>query len=113
MSKTKRNTTGAVFATNLKKVMGERGLTGRAAAEIANVAPSTFNMWLSGSAPQDLDAVLRFSRGVNCDFQWLLTGKKEPIQLPDIAELYDIVDEANLSGLFLISAKRLRLKNRK
>lgn len=63
------------FAKNLKNILEERGISQRAAAEIAGVNSATINQWLSGSQPNDSMAVLKLCKGLRCDFQWLLTGE--------------------------------------
>ncbi|WII72156.1 hypothetical protein QJS83_16965 [Bdellovibrio sp. 22V] len=111
--KRKRISTGNIFAANLKKVLKERGLSARAGAEIAGVPSSTFNMWTSGSVPENHEAVYRFAKGVGVSFQWLLIGKEEPPPTISITDLYDVSAEPDLSGIFLIEAKRLKPKAKK
>lgn len=99
------------FAKNLKKLLVERGISQRAAAEIAGVNSATINQWLSGTQPNDAMAVLKLSKAFGCDFQWLLTGQhSERSKLGEIglSELFDIQDEAALTGIFMIEAKRLK-----
>ena len=49
MTKPARKKVQSPFAKNLKSILAERGLSQKAAAEIANVTPATLNDWLSGS----------------------------------------------------------------
>ncbi|WP_374032203.1 helix-turn-helix domain-containing protein [Bdellovibrio bacteriovorus] len=113
MTRRKRTTTGPIFAANLKLVLKERGLSSRAGAEIAGVPASTFSQWLAGTVPLDLESVHRFAKGVGVDFQWLLIGKTEPPPVVSIKDFYDVSDEPDLSGVFLIEAKRLKPKQKK
>ena len=111
--KTKQKGSSSIFCANLQKVMKERSLSGRATAEIAGVAQSTFAQWLSGSQPNDLEAVHRLAVGLNVSFSWLLLGKEEAIPSRSLEDLYDIATEPDLSGFFLLEAKRLRPKQKK
>jgi len=100
----------SIFAKNLQSILSERDLSQRAAAEIAGVSVSTLNDWLAGSTPKNIDAVLKLAKGLNCDFQWLLTGEASPKSNPDnlnISQLFSIEDEPSLSGLFMVELKRL------
>lgn len=100
----------SVFAKNLKKVLEERSITQKAAAELAAVPASTVGDWLSGVHPTDALAVQRLCRALRCDFEWLLTGAKGPSDLSGIpiSEIFDVTDEPTFSGFFEISARRLR-----
>lgn len=113
MKKGKRNTAGSVFSANLKTILKDRGLTAKAAAAIAEISPSTFGQWVNGATPLDMEAVFRFARGVNVDFAWLLTGKSEPSKTPSISDLFETSDVPDMSGIFLIEAKRLKVKQPK
>ena len=101
-----------MFCQNLKKVMKERSLSGRATAEIAGVAQSTFSQWMSGAQPNDLQAVHRLAVGLKISFSWLLLGVDEPQPTRSLEDLYDISSEPDLSGIFLLEAKRLRPKQK-
>lgn len=112
MSKPARKKIQSPFAKNLKAVLAERELAQRAAAEIAGVAPAVLNDWLSGAVPADHLAVQRLAKGLGCSFEWLLTGTEGRSDFKNISmsELFDIEDDASFSGIFQISAKRLRRK---
>ena len=66
-----------VFTKNLLRLMSERGVSIRQAAEYAGVSPSTVNSWRSGSAPTDFNAVHKLAKGLGVSFEFLLTGKDE------------------------------------
>ena len=104
--------TKSPFAQNLKSVLSDRGITQKAAAELANVPASTIGDWLSGVMPSDPLAVQRLCRALKCDFEWLLTGAKGRTNFSEIplSEVFDITDEPDFSGFFEISARRLRKK---
>lgn len=74
MSKPARKKIQSPFAKNLKAILAERGLSQKAAAEVANVTAATLNDWLAGSNPSDHLAVQRLCRALGCSFEWLLTG---------------------------------------
>ncbi|MEK6627204.1 MAG: helix-turn-helix transcriptional regulator [Bdellovibrionota bacterium] len=101
------------FAKNLKAILAERGISQTAAASIAGVSPPTVNDWLHASAaPNNLIAVQKLCRAMNCDFEWLLTGSQSKVDLKEIAltELFESEPDPSFSGIFQIEAKRLRVK---
>lgn len=102
--------TQSPFAKNLKTVLEERGITQKAASELAGVPASTIGDWLSGVHPTDALAVQRLARALSCDFEWLLTGSTGKTNLSGIplSEIFDVQDEPAFSGLFEISARRLK-----
>lgn len=100
----------STFARNLQSLLDERDISQRAAAEIAGISVSTINDWLAGSTPKSMDAVLKLAKGLNCDFQWLLTGEaslKSESENLNLSQLFSIEDEPSLSGLFMVELKRL------
>lgn len=98
------------FAVNLKKILEERNITAKAAAQLAQIPNSTLGHWLSGVIPQDLEAVHRLAVALDVDFQFLLLGKRSPVKHHSVEELFEIADEATMSGLFQIEIKRLKPK---
>lgn len=114
MSKPTRKKIQIPFAKNLKAVLAERGLAQRAAAQIAGVSPAVLNDWLAGATPSDHIAVQRLAKGLGCSFEWLLTGTEDRPDFKGVSmsELFEIEDDASFSGIFQISAKRLRRKGK-
>lgn len=112
MSKPARKKIQSPFSKNLKAILDERGLSQKAAAEIAGTTASTINDWLAGSQPADLLSVQRLARALKTDFEWLLTGVQGRINIQDIAmtELFEGEPDPSFSGIFEISARRLRRK---
>lgn len=110
-----RKRVSSPFAKNLKAILEERALNQKRAATIADVAPATIADWLSGSMPNDPLAVQRLCKGLNCSFEWLLTGANTTVNKSSISlsELFDSEDEPSFSGIFEISAKRLKRKGSK
>lgn len=101
------------FAKNLKAILAERGLSQTAAASIAGVSPTVLNDWLhSTSVPNNLLAIQRLCRAINCDFEFLLTGSQTKLNLKEIAltELFESEADLSFSGIFQIEAKRLRVR---
>lgn len=113
MSKPARKKIQSPFAKNLKLILTERGISQRAAAEIASVTPATLNDWLAGSVPNDQIAVQRLCRALGCSFEWLLTGSDSKVEPKAIsmAELFDSEPDPSFAGIFEISARRLRRKS--
>ncbi len=112
MPKPARKKIQSPLAKNLKSILAERGLSQKSAAEIANVTPATLNDWLAGSVPNDHIAVQRLCRALGCSFEWLLTGSDSRVEPKEIsmAELFDSEPDPSFSGIFEISARRLRRK---
>ncbi len=113
MSKPVRKKNQSPFAKNLKAILAERGLSQKAAAEVAGVTPATLNDWLAGSVPNDHIAVQRLARALDCSFEWLLTGSetKPDSKSISLTELFESEIDPSFSGIFEISARRLRRKN--
>ena len=112
MSKPARRKVQSPFAKNLKAILAERGLSQKAAAEVAGVTPATLNDWLAGAVPSDHIAVQKLCRAMDCSFEWLLTGaesKLDPLKL-SMSELFESENDPSFSGIFEISARRLRRK---
>lgn len=104
----------SLFSKNLKSILEERGVSQKAAAAIAGVTPVTINDWIhnTSSTPQNHLAIQRLCRALNCDFEWLLTGSQSRVDLQNIsmAELFESEPDPSFSGVFEISARRLRRK---
>lgn len=101
------------FSKNLSSVLAERGISQKTAAAMAEVTPATMSDWTSGaSLPHDHLKIEKLCRALNCDFQWLLTGTHSQVDLQNIslAELFESDKDAMFSGVFEISARRLRRK---
>lgn len=107
----RRKKVESVFSKNFQKVLDERGLTLKQAAELSGVSISTCADWVSGSNPNNLTAVGDFCRKLSIDFEWLVLGRSsnKPLSEIPINELFDEQD-VGLSGLFKISAVRLTKK---
>jgi transcriptional regulator with XRE-family HTH domain len=112
VSKPVRKKIQSPFAKNLKSILDERGLSQKAAAEIAGITASTVNDWLAGSQPADLLSVQRLARALKVDFEFLVTGSQSRVSLQDLSmtELFDSEPDPSFSGIFEISARRLRRK---
>lgn len=114
-NKPTRKRISSPLGKNLRKVLEERAISQRGAAELAGVQVSVINGWLTDSIPHDLSAVQRLCRGLKVDFEWLLTGERSKLNIGDVplSEIFDVEDEADFSGVFEISARRLRRKEGK
>ncbi len=100
------------FSKNLKSILTDRGVSQKAAAELAGVSQSTIVDWTTGSNPTDPLAVQRLCRALKCEFEWLLTGEisKAEIKGLSLSEIFDVQGDAAFSGIFQIEAKRLKRK---
>ncbi len=103
------------FAQNLATVLRERELSQRNAADIAEVPVSVINDWLAGSQPYNLFAVQKLCHTLGIDFEWILTGQKakgKDLSL-EYSDIFEVIESSNFSGLFEISARRLKFKEGK
>ena len=92
--------------------MSEKGLSSRDVCRITGgTSPSVVSQWLSGSQPSDPSVVLALAQATGEDFQYLITGvRSTPMSGLRIEDLFNMERDADFSGVFLIEAKRLRMK---
>lgn len=114
MTKPARKKNRSPFAKNLKAILAERGISQKVAAEMAGTTTSTVNDWIAGSQPSDLISVQKLARALKVDFELLLTGSQSRINLHELSmtELFESEPDPSFSGIFEISAKRLRRKKK-
>ncbi len=102
-----------IFSKNLQKVMKDKSISQIELSKQLGVPSSTVNNWLhKASAPQDILLVQKLAEFLNVRFDWLLTGKAE-VSSKSIEDYFDSTPEALFSGVFRISAQRLKLKEDK
>ncbi len=101
------------FGENLKRILKEKGMTLRQAANICGVNQAVIHAWQQGGMPHDLTAVLKLCQVLKVDFQWLLTGTQGSVALKEasLSQIFDIEDDPTFSGLFLLEAKKLKRKS--
>jgi transcriptional regulator with XRE-family HTH domain len=104
----------SVFAKNLGRILKDRNISTRVAANMANVPQSTLQDWLQGSAPSDLEKVNNLAKALGVSFTYLCLGHHESPSL-ESAPLEAIFDEveSGIEGIFKISAVRLIRKSKK
>ena len=110
LNKPKRKRVSSPFAGNLKKVLDERGISIRSAAQICGVNQASVHSWLNGTQPHDVNCLLKLCKAVKCDFQWLLTGTHGQAKVQEMAlqEIFETENDPAFSGIFQIEAKRLK-----
>lgn len=105
------------LAQNLRELLKERGITIRAAAELAGVSHAQIHDWCHGVICNNPPALLKLCQSLSCDFQWLLTGVRSKALAeatsPNLAELFQIEEAPQLSGIFMIKTKRLKRRTEK
>lgn len=116
MAKKPKNNSIALISKNLRQVLKERGISARQGAVLADVPVSSFSAWAAGSSlPMDFLALRRFARSTGVSFAWLLTGEPDEPGATGVGRLEDMIEVANtepvLSGVFLIEARKVKLKN--
>lgn len=104
----RRKRESSTFADNLKRLLTQRGISQRVAAQMAGVSASTMADWLSGTAPSDLHKVAALSKALNVSFESLCLGTHEgrPIDQIPIEEIFEEVP-SEFEGIFKITASRL------
>jgi len=99
------------FTKNFANLLRENRCSHRRAAKIAGVAPSVISGWTAGSMPNNPVALLKITEELQADFQFILTGvSTNPISKNRISEIFDMDEHPELTGLFVLEAKRLRIK---
>ncbi len=99
----------SIFSKNFKKLLEEKKVTIRKAAEICGTSPSVISGWCNGSVPNDPTALLKLCQELGADFQFLMTGvPSSTIPANRIGELFEIEEVPDFSGVFLLEAKRLK-----
>ena len=116
MNTTKRKRQGTdklPFATILKKIMIDRGLSIGAIAEMAGVSRSVVQSWTYKANPHDLQAVAKLAKALNISFKELLLGEvdKESIKHISAADFFD--ESEMFEGICKISIQRLTPKKGK
>ena len=98
------------FAQNLKKILQDREVSIRGAAEICGVNQAMVHSWINGAQPHDLIAVLKLCKALKCDFQWLLTNSHPQVSIKEMSlqEIFEMENDPAFSGIFQIEAKRLK-----
>ncbi len=69
------------FRKTLIKAMADQKMTVRVAAQCAGVPKSTIQNWRSGHNPVNFEAVQRLAAALGLSFSFMLTGKKELVDI--------------------------------
>ncbi|OQW47937.1 MAG: hypothetical protein A4S09_14160 [Proteobacteria bacterium SG_bin7] len=101
------------WGERLTKVLTEKKISQRKAAQISGVAPSVLDSWCKkGTSPTDLQAVKKLCDELDISFTWLLTGEYDKGERePTITEIFDTVPY--FDGLARIRIDRLVSKKGK
>lgn len=96
------------FARLLQRLMEERGVGVRAAAELARVAPSVIVSWRSGAYPEDFVAVKRLAKSLGVSLSFILTGEEDHGSPghPSITQVFEY-DGILFDGFAKITIERL------
>lgn len=108
--KPKRKRIATPFAENLKKILDDRDVSIRGAAEIMGINQAMVHSYLNGTQPHDALAVLKLCRALKCDYQWLMTNTLPETKLKEMSlqEIFETENDPAFSGIFQIEAKRLK-----
>ena len=112
MPRAKRQKGQTAFTTNFNKVLRERRLSVKQAAELFGLPYTTVVGFTNGAQPNDLGAVSKFCTALSLDFEWLLTGRVknfDPSSIP-LDQIFTEDHEASFSGIYKIEAKKLSIK---
>lgn len=104
------------FGQVLSSLMAEKGLSNRAAAQLAGISATTIQDWRSGTAPSDLLAATRLADALGVSLRFLLTGEHEKSVsgremtisevLTDGGEMFSGICEVKIRRLVPRAAKR-------
>lgn len=104
------------FSKNLSAILKERGVSVRAAAQIAKIPVSTLTAWTNGSTTPSLmqiEALRRLAHALGLSLEKLLTGNDSRIEKLSLTDAFDIASDPTMSGLFEISVRRITPKMKK
>lgn len=98
------------ISKRLTRLMEEKSLTIRKAAELSGTAPSNISNWLSGSSPTDFQALKRLADALDVTVGYILLGYDEnkAVREMTIDDMY--CKEEIFDGLVEIKIKRLTKK---
>jgi transcriptional regulator with XRE-family HTH domain len=94
-----------VFANNLNRLMQEKAMSVRQAAQAAQVSPSTLQAWRAGAHPTDFAAVRRLARALGVSMTYLLTGEEENTKDHDTVIVVD--DGLLYDGIVHLTVRKL------
>ncbi len=109
MPRRKRTKAVGAFTENFNKILRERGLTVKQAAELMQLPYTTVVGFTNGAMPSSYESVSKFCTALSLDFEWLLTGKTknfDPSQIP-LDQIFQEEATNSFSGIFKIEAKKL------
>jgi transcriptional regulator with XRE-family HTH domain len=107
----RRKKKSSVFAKNFSNLLKEKGVSVRRAAEIAGTSASVVSGWTAGAYPGNPADLLKITTELGADFQFILCGvPSSTIPTHRLNEIFDSEDRNDLSGIFLVTAKRLRVR---
>jgi len=97
------------FATTLKDLIRQQGLTTAKLAKRINVSPKTISDWLTGRTPRDLDAVKRCAETFQVSVHYLLYGEDDPRNL-----ISKILEKTEIhTGLYEVSIRKVHSRGNK
>ena len=98
----------STFAENLRRLLDQRRISQRVAAQMAGVSNSTMADWLSGAAPSDLHKVAALAQALHVSFEALCLGTHEGQAINQIPTEEIFEEEAiGFEGIYKIKAIKL------
>jgi transcriptional regulator with XRE-family HTH domain len=93
------------FSTNLKRLMNEKRITGRALAKAIDVPFKTLQEWISaGRMPRQPEAIKKLAEYFDVSTHFLLFGEEDPHSL-----IGNILEKTEIhTGLYEISIKKVK-----
>jgi len=99
-----------MFATNLNKILKEKGLTKKALSDATGIPQSTISEWCGGRGPTLSEPVIKLAQYLGVTLEFLVTGKNIEEQL-----LNDIINENTFTqihrGVYRITVEK-KTKNK-
>lgn len=106
---------GENMGRRLTRLMSEREITVRSAADIAGVPPSTIQSWRTGSPPRSergFAGARKLASALGISLAYLLTGEADVVASSPLEEHYEPA-QTLLDGLCIVKLVPLRPRNRK
>ena len=95
---------GVTFGKRLSRLMDEKGLKLRQAADIAEIGVSTLHGWVEDRAPTNFQAVRRLAQALEVSMAYLLTGEDDhphtaPTRLEDTLRAKEVIFDGTVEVL--------------
>ena len=94
----------SVFTTNFNKLIADRNLSVRMAADLLELPYSTVADYTTGASPTNLEAIGKFCKKLGVSFSWLMLSEEPSnrTQSLTLESLFDEQSETSFEGIYKI-----------